>query len=665
MILQETFPRASVFWILIAQVAVYLPHFQEMPLWLTALYFSCLAWRFGIYQGRWGYPNKWLKLLLMVAAFISVYASFQTVTGSKGGVALLLIAFAYKTLEMKEQRDAYLVITIAYFVVACGFLYQRTFFAAGYLFFCLIIVSAALVSMNHLPKKSLDMQGLWLSTKMLLQAVPLMIFLFVFFPQMPPLFQMGLGGKEARTGLSDTMSPGSIAELTKSGELAFRVIFKGEVPDNNKLYWRAQVFERFDGIGWKMSDQEKSQLKHQDVFPLDSYNTDDKSEIVTYEIYQEASDQTMLFSLATGWSDQAGIQLNSDYTLNRNKKVDRLLHYEVESNLDFKRGLVLSEVRRSLNLSLPLYGNEDAKNFAENLRAQHEDERAYIQAVLNNFTQKEFSYTLRPPILGANPIDEFLFDTRKGFCEHFASSFVYLMRAGGLPARIVGGYLGGEHNANGDYLLVHQFEAHAWAEVWLEGEGWVRIDPTAWVAPDRVERGIDQALPEGESILEGNLFSARRYNPLTEIRLQLDYLNMQWDKWVLGYNEEMQDQLMSKLLGEVTATRIALFMASCFAFVVFVTALTIYIKDFFRIKDPADRLYLRMQEKLSKKYKISRARGETPNAFLRRAIKHNDKLNKHLSLFTTCYIRLKYMAGNDKKSRYYLLKQMQKELRKL
>lgn len=507
------------------------------------------------------------------------------------------------------------------------------------------------------------MQGLWLSTKMLLQAVPLMIFLFIFFPQMPPLFQMGLGGKEARTGLSDTMTPGSIAELTKSGELAFRVKFKGELPDKNQLYWRAQVFERFDGIGWKMSDKQKSNLQYQHVFPLQSYEPDDDARILAYEIYQEASDQTMLFSLATGWSDQAGIQLNSDYTLDRNKKVDRLFHYEVESNLDFKRDLELNDARRSLNLSLPLYGNEDAKSFAKNLRAQYKDESAYIQAVLNNYRQQEFSYTLRPPILGANPIDEFLFDTRRGFCEHFASSFVYLMRAGGLPARIVGGYLGGEYNNNGDYLLVHQFEAHAWAEVWLQGKGWVRFDPTAWVAPDRIERGIDQALPEGESILEGNLFSARRYNPLTGLRLQLDYLNMQWDKWVLGYDEEMQAQVLNKLLGEVTATRIALFMAACFAFVVFVTALTIYIKDFFRVKNPADRLYLRMQKKLRKKYRISRAPGETPNAFCERVLQEKSDIAPPLSKFTAYYSKLKYSKLHKKEENDALLKAMRRQLR--
>lgn len=664
MILQESFPRATVFWILIAQCAVFLPHFSNMPIWLCLIYFACLAWRVGIFQGRWSYPNAWLKLFLILAAFFSVFASFQTISGAKGGVALLLMAFAYKTLEMKEQRDAYLVIMLAYFVVACAFLYQRSFFSAAYLLFCTMIISSALISMNHLPKKYLDIQGLWLSTKMLLQAMPLMVFLFIFFPQLPPLFQINLGGSETKTGLSDSMTPGSISELTRSNELAFRVKFKGDIPAKHKLYWRAQVFERFDGISWKMSNQKPSRLTHQDVFPLDTYADDSQVDMVSYEIYQEASDQVMLFSLATAWSDLYSINLNTDFTLSRKTKVDKLFRYELMSNLDYKRESELSSLSRHLNLNIPLYGNEKAKAFALTLRKASDNEEAFMYKVLENYRTEKFEYTLRPPILGANPIDEFLFETHKGFCEHFSSSFVYMMRAGGVPARVVGGYLGGEYNQNGNYLLIHQFDAHAWAEVWFENKGWLRVDPTAWIAPNRINQGIEQALPEGESILEGSLLAARKYDPLTTLRLQFDYLNMQWDKWVLGYDEEMQQQVWEKLLGKVTPERIGLFMALCFAFVVFSTSLAMYLKDFFRIKDPADRLYLSMQKRLSR-LGYYRKLSETPNNFVVRVAKDDEALASKLEKFTQEYMQLKYQEVKDEKEKKLMIKNMRESLRNI
>lgn len=672
MILQQSFPRSAVLWILLIQVLVFLPHFNNVPIWLSVLYFACLLWRWGVYQGRWDYPASWVKIILMLAAFISVFASYQTVTGGKGGVALLLIAFAYKTLEMKERRDAYMVIMLAYFVVASAFLYQKSFFAAAYLILCTGLISAALVTLNRLPKKTVDFEGLLRGYKILLQSIPLMIFLFIFFPQLPPMFQINLGADEAKTGLSDTMSPGSISNLTQSNELAFRVKFKGQRPIQQKLYWRAQVFERFDGITWKVSDKKKSTLKHQDVFPLAVYemqsntvesyeeeNTNDTLpyEIVAYEIYQEASDQFMLFTLATAWSMSREIHLNTDYSLSRDKKIDKLFYYQVESNLSLPRDKELSELSRTLNLTIPIYGNEKAKAHAEKLRRESATDQEFMGKVLQNYRSNKFEYTLQPPKLGANPVDEFLFDTRKGFCEHYASSFVYLMRAGGVPARIVAGYMGGEYNANGDYLLVHQFDAHAWTEVWFPDTGWYRVDPTAWVAPDRINRGIEQSLSAGERILSGNILAARRYNALTNIRLQMDYLNMQWDKWVLGYDEDMQQQVLSKLLGKVTAERIAIFMLLCFVFVVLTTALTLYLKDLMRVRDPLDRLYLKMQKKLKTK-KFVRAASETPTQFAERVFENDKELGKSLSEFTRRYVRLKYEREGQREERLRQMKEM-------
>ncbi len=657
MILKEDFPRATVLWILIAQCAVFLPHLLEVPIWLSVLYFACIAWRFGVYQGRWTFPGNWIKTFLIVIAFLSVLASYRSISGAKGGVALLLIAFAYKSLEMKEQRDAYLVIMLAYFVVACAFLYQRSFFAAAYLLFCAVLVTSALVSMNHLPKKNLDLEGFWLSAKMLLQAIPLMVFLFLFFPQLPPLFQVNLGN-DATTGLSDTMRPGSFSNLTKSGDLVFRVSFKGEVPPSDQLYWRAQVFEDFDGIGWNISNKSASQFSKVEVLGKEA---ELNPFVLEYEIIQEASNQSMLFSLPTAWSDEPTVQLNTDFTLSRSRPVSSLFSYSLKSNLAYPKDKVLDDFTRQRNLELPIYGNEKAKKLALDLRSKVNSDLEYMAAVQAYFLSKPFEYTLKPPILGANPVDEFLLDSQSGFCEHYASSFVYLMRAGGVPARVLGGYLGGEYNKAGNYLLVYQFEAHAWAEVWFEDRGWVRIDPTAWIAPDRINQGIEQALPPGENILEGSLLSARKYNPLTELRLQLDYFNMRWDKWVLGYDEQAQRQLFQQILGGVSSTRITLFMAVCFSLVVLLTALSVYIKDLFRVQDPADRLYLSMQKKLKRRRWIRKI-DESPNDFAARVSQKDSELGEKLAKFSDLYSNLKYSGISDSDERKILLKQMKRDL---
>jgi transglutaminase-like putative cysteine protease len=387
-----------------------------------------------------------------------------------------------------------------------------------------------------------------------------------------------------------------------------------------ELYWRAQVFERFDGISWKVSDKRRSTLTYEDIFPQDGVN---EADIIRYEIYQEATDQQMLFSLETGWSTSRDIQFNTDYTLSRDTKIDKLYYYQVETNKTFHKGKSLDDFTRTLNVSLPLYGNEKTRAWAEKLYAESASDQEFMAKVLKNY-QREFQYTLQPALLGANPIDEFLFQSRQGFCEHFATSFVYAMRAVGIPARVVAGYMGGEFNVNGNYMLVHQFDAHAWAEVWFEDVGWMRVDPTAWVAPNRINQGIDSALPTGERILQNNFFAARRYDALTNIRLQLDYMNMQWNKWVLGYDEKMQQQVLRNILGKVTAQRITIFMLLCFAFVFFATLITLYVKDLLRVRDKADRLYFKMLKKLSQK-KLQRQPAETPNAFAERVSQSKDR----------------------------------------
>lgn len=640
--LNERFSRSTVFWVLLVQVAAFIPHVKEMPIWVSVLYCACLVWRFGVYQGRWDFPNLGVRIFLVLCAFLAVLVSYRTINGAHGGIALLIIAFGYKALEMKERRDAYVTVILAYFVVASAFLFQRSILVAMYSLFSFALVSAALVSMNRVPSTKVDAQGLKRAVMILLQSIPVMVFLFLFFPKLPPLFQIKLGSENAKTGLSESLSPGSISKLTQSAELAFRAKFTDKRPDHRSLYWRAQIFEEFDGITWSMSKKKPASKEYVEQLKLAT----NEEGALAYEIYQESSGQKMMFSIPSAWSNDIGVKVMSDGTLERHRSINQLIHYQVRTKLDMPRGLEISDGVKALNLGLPVYGNERALEFAKDMRRKYPDDASFVSAILLNYQTDEYYYTLEPPRLGANPISEFLLDTKKGFCEHYASSFVFLMRAGGIPARVIGGYMGGEYNERGGYLLVHQFDAHAWAEIWQEGKGWLRVDPTAYVAPNRINGGIEEALENGERILSDSFLSSRRYRALQALRLRLDFVNLQWDQWVLGYNKDMQNLLLEKVLGKVNSTRIAIFMITCFFAVVLSSALFMYLSDLFRVRDPVDRMYIRFQKKL-KKHEIEREASETPEAFARRVSTEKHELSESVLLFTEIYMRLKYQGAGQ------------------
>lgn len=392
-------------------------------------------------------------------------------------------------------------------------------------------------------------------------AVPLLLVLFLFFPRLPPLWSVQLAGQQATTGVSDSMSPGDFANLSQSSALAFRVEFAGNRPTQSQLYWRGLVFTDFDGVTWTPPHGETIQYgqlwQAGEVMPpwldtalssivdkqtnsaVPTYRSDD------YRIILEPTQQQWLFALDYPVTAQQHIAMQPDFTLRYWRPVTQQLRYQVGFYPQMHIDSQLSDRQRRINLALPPQGNPQARRLAQQLFSQSgSDPVRYIQAIKDWINQGAFRYTLSPPPLGDERIDEFLLQTQAGFCEHYASSFTYLMRAAGIPARVVAGYQGGELGRDGSSWEVRQMDAHAWSEVWLDGQGWVRIDPTAFVAPERVEQGMDAVTSQQGAALFGTgagaQLSYQQFKMLQTLRRLSDQASYYWQRDVVGYDQDKQ-----------------------------------------------------------------------------------------------------------------------------
>ena len=387
-------------------------------------------------------------------------------------------------------------------------------------------------------------------------ALPLLVVLFLFFPRLPPLWSVQLSGQKATTGVSDSMSPGDFANLGQSTELAFRVEFTDDRPSQQELYWRGLVFSDFDGITWRQNPQQRA---WQPTLPTPTWIENAFSTVPdavkaapnTYQIILEPTQQNWLFGLDYPFAQQQDVSITSDFTLLKDQPVTQQLRYDVAQFAPMQIDNVLTDEVRRLNLSLPNKGNPQARALAQQLFAQSgSDHVRYMAAIERWINQTDFRYTLSPPRLNNNRIDEFLFDTKAGFCEHYSSSFTFMMRAAGIPARVVAGYQGGEPSRNGNVWEVRQMDAHAWTEVWLEGQGWVRVDPTAFVAPERVEQGMD-ALTQAQGATmfgdgAGAQISYQQYQMLQTLRRLSDQASYYWQKDVVGYDQDKQADSLLK-----------------------------------------------------------------------------------------------------------------------
>lgn len=653
-------PRNCLAWLLLAQVVLLLPHVQRLPWWVSLVYGCCAVWRIMIYQGRWSLPPRIVKAIMAILCAVGIYRSFGTMVGLEPTVALLFSGFSLKLLEVGSKRDVYLLIYLAYFVAVTGFLFSQELWLAIYLFASLMVITAALVALHQHSLDKLSARSLARAAILFAQAVPLMLVLFLVFPRFEPLWSVPLPSHQAKTGMSDTMSPGDVSNLGRSDQLVFRAVFADAIPPRSQMYWRGMIFSEFDGRQWQranggqrmLNKRESQQIRAGFVGPI------------RYTIIQEPTYQNWLFTLPLAYSNDAKLHMVSDSRLVRLEPVRSRIQFDVASDPNAILESQLSPLLRNINTSLPPDSNPQARKFAQQLLLESKGSVDYVNRILNYFAQQSFYYTLQPPALGADAVDEFLFTTRRGFCEHYASSFVFLVRAAGIPARVVAGYQGGDLNPLSGTVSVRQYDAHAWSEVWLQHR-WRRIDPTAAVSPLRIEYGLERALARNqEQFLADSPLSPLRYrniNWLNQLRLRVEAVNYLWVKWVLDYQGETQLNVLKAVLGDITPARVAGFVLGVGALVL--AAVAWQLKQGLPALTPEQRLYLGMCSALGKAGYVRRD-NEGPIDYARRVAALQPAWKESLLTATRAFVTLSY-ASISPSQRKMVLKQLRSEALKL
>ena len=541
-------------WTSLVLAAGVLLHVDQVPLWITAVAFGLLGWRLAANTRSVSLPGKILRALVALALVIAIFVQFHTLSGLIPGTALLTLMTGIKLLETHNRRDHYIVVGGSVFLLLAACLERQGLARAPLYLLDVWLSCSALAAIGYSPGKGeaaiaatapassdgaspqFDSRAaVMLAGRALLYAIPLAILLFVFFPRLPGAFWSLPRTDEAETGLSDSMSPGSISQLTSSYEIAFRAKFDGDTPPPQDRYWRGPVLHDFDGYTWKR----RLGTTYRAV-PLEYLG-----KAYHYRITLEPSQQNWWLALDTvDQSPSPHTFFSYDYALVDRDPVTEPTSYNAVSHTSTRSTQPLSKLGRQIETQWPQGRNPRTLEFARELRAKADSDGASIDAVLQYFRANGFVYSLTPPLLDYNSIDDFLFNTHSGFCGHYASAFVSLMRAVGIPARVVTGYLGGEWNPVGGYFVIRQSDAHSWAEVWLEGHGWTRVDPTAVVEPDRLTRGMLDLLPNAGSAESRFL----RASPgIVGILQRWDALNTWWTDHVLKFDYRSQLNLLSRL----------------------------------------------------------------------------------------------------------------------
>ena len=573
-------------WLLLTLAVVLATHALNLPIWVIAASAGLGVWRYLLDKKQWPMPKIWLLLPINILMCLGILFTFKGSFGRDASLALLVVMTSLKLLETKTLRDYMLVIILAYFLVGNLFLFNQSIATFALSVPPLLLLTATLINISLNNQQSLKFL-LTLSCKLLLQAVPVMLILFVLFPRIPgPLWGIPQDAYSGMTGLGDSLQFGNISQLTKNSSIAFRVQFKGQIPAKNQLYWRGPVLWHQDGNQWLMPSQN---------IGLRTETLATQGAAINYTITLEPHNRLWLLLLDLPTQIPNDAQLTHDYSAVAASPVRTRIRYDATSFSSYKLNEVLND--REKTMSLQIHDNENPRTLLLAQSWQNMQPIDKVNSALQRYRAQPFVYTLNPPILSKDPVDDFLFNTKRGFCEHYATSFVYLMRAAGVPARIVTGYQGGELNPNGNYLIVRQSDAHAWAEVWLENRGWVRVDPTAAVSPERIELGISEAISETDLL---PMMARPDFPLLRKAFLSWDSVNNGWNQWVLGYDDKTQLEFLNKLSGKnLSLMDLVLWMTIAVITVMTITFLVL-LKTNQRKQSPAQQLYAQYLNKLKR-----------------------------------------------------------------
>lgn len=650
--------RTELAWLLGVAALVCAPLLPALPPWAGIAVAVLLGGRALLLHRDAAPLPRWLVLAGALAALAAVGLEFRTLFGRGPGVALLAFLLALKFYELHPPpkprpypgRDAWVVILLACFLLLAQFFESQSLVTGAWAFACCTAIVVTLIRLHSGSRppapRALVGRGLALA----LLALPFMAALYLLFPRIDgPLWGLPRDAFSGRSGLSDTMAPGSIAKLIQSGEIAFRVRFDGPAPAKSLLYFRGPVLEAFDGRTWSALPPPR----HATTAIAPAPGQPDYAYTLTLEPH--GNRWLLALDHPTAWQGDARLAATGE--LQAGAPIVKRLRYGAHAQPTAR--LAVDELPSMLEraLRLPAAAGERGNPRARALGAALSQETARLPAaerpyriaarLLSRFRNEGFTYSLTPPLLGANPVDEFLFGTRRGFCEHFASAFVVVMRAAGVPARVVTGYQGGERNPLDDFWVVRQSDAHAWAEVWVPGDGWVRMDPTAAVSPARVESGLAGAAPRGEPLPP---LMRIDWPLLRQLRYRWEAAQNGWNQWVLGYNSQRQQDLLERL-GWPDADwhrLLPLLAAACGALLALAGLAAAWPGRRATAADAPERLWQSFCRRLARRG-VARAPHEGPADFARRVAVQFPAWGPLVDEAAACYIRLRYRPpeGDD------------------
>lgn len=630
--------------LLAAVLVAALPHAWEQPIWITAIFAGAWLWRLVLFVAQARLPGNAIMLVLALTGGALVFSGFGTVFGQMPGTALLLIMVALKLLEIRELRDLVVTLFLSYFVIVTTYLFNQTLYLAVYSLFAAWLITAALIQVHSgrpLPLRRLGRDAGW----MLVHALPIMVILFVLFPRIPgPLWGAPVPDPSAFSGLSEQMEPGDFAQLLLNEATALRVRFDGPIPAQGEQYWRAMVMTDFDGRTWR-ADRDRPEIPASGTTP----------DAIHYTATLEPTGARYLPTLEYTVVLPSGAQLLDNFEVVQRQRVTSRIHYTAAARTQGPPQWQLSEADRARALALPANAAPQARAQAALWQTLHgTDTRAIVQEALTLFSGDPFSYTLRPPLLRGDRTDAFLYQTQAGYCEHYASSFAVLMRAAGIPARVVTGYQGGQWMDGGQYLRLRHADAHAWTEVWFENRGWVRIDPTAAIAPERIESGLMSYFADD---IFAPAFLRRTGLPWTTVwRLRIsdwhDVATFRWEHFVLAFDPERQRQLFARAgLNAADWRSVLIALLSAFGALGIAAALWSYLRRPRPTLDPAQRCLERMSRILRRRQYPARATHETVTAYADRLGQEYPFLSQPLAAFAQHYNALRYAPLSPEEAR--------------
>ncbi|WP_018716986.1 transglutaminaseTgpA domain-containing protein [Arhodomonas aquaeolei] len=625
--------RRTLFWAIALIAGVLVPHLFALPPAISTAIAALLGWRLWIGVRGYHLPRRLTRVALTAAALALVAAQFATVVGPEAGVALLTLMGALKTLEMRGRRDLRIVAYLAVFLALTAFLDDESLPMGAYLLATAWAATALLIAAGRATGAGIVRADLRTAGALTGQAVPVMLILFALFPRLPgPLWALPDDGGTGVTGISDTIRPGDLSRLSRSDEVAFRVRFPdGPPPPPGQRYWRGPVFAAYDGVTWRRGERPPRTVSVSRDGPV-------RTQVITLQPHR----QRWLYALDLPGDVSAEVQRTPALEYLADEPVASLRRYRARS---FTPGRVepdMSARVRQRYTGLPANAHPRTRALARRLHDRAAGTAGFVDAALAWLRQRPFVYTLSPGRLDGGRIDRFLFDTRRGFCEHFASAFAVLMRAGGVPARLVAGYLGGGRPDGADYLVVRQSDAHAWVEVWLPGDGWQRIDPTVAVAPARASDGLAASVPADDPV--PLMARGGDGGVLRAMRLAWEQVDVMWNRWVLTYGPRAQQGLWQRL-GLTRPLTVGLGVLGALGAVAAVYALW-GLHRRRAAEDPLSRAWRRIRARLLRAG-IPLEAGDGPHTVARRADDADEALGAVVAALARDYVRLRYRERGD------------------